>query len=111
MYGVCIDESMDSDEFEYLIADNYDPSREIPNGFIICSKSFVCIRQSSSFNFLITMTGVIGVLGQKSSNSFEVFIFSKTFCVLVFLCFSIFVSMYYCIQLYTSSQYHKLNLL
>lgn len=34
MYGVCIDESMGSDEFEYLIADNYNPSTEIPNGFI-----------------------------------------------------------------------------
>ena len=34
MYGLSIDESMGSDEFEYLIADNYDPSREIPNGFI-----------------------------------------------------------------------------
>jgi AraC family transcriptional regulator len=34
MYGLSIDESMGSDEFEYLIADNYDPSIEIPNGFI-----------------------------------------------------------------------------
>lgn len=34
MYGVCIDESMGSDEFEYLIADNYNPSIEIPNGFV-----------------------------------------------------------------------------
>ncbi len=34
MYGVSIDESMGSDEFEYLIADNYNPSIEIPNGFI-----------------------------------------------------------------------------
>lgn len=34
MYGICIDESTDSGEFEYLIADNYDPSKEIPEGFI-----------------------------------------------------------------------------
>lgn len=32
MYGICIDESMGSDEFEYLIADNYIPSTEIPEG-------------------------------------------------------------------------------
>ncbi|MDD7794388.1 AraC family transcriptional regulator [Clostridium sp. 'White wine YQ'] len=34
MYGVNIDESMGSDEFEYLIADNYNPSVEIPDGFV-----------------------------------------------------------------------------
>ncbi|EHI99469.1 transcriptional regulator, AraC family [Clostridium sp. DL-VIII] len=34
MYGISIDESMGSDEFEYLIADNYDPSMEIPNDFV-----------------------------------------------------------------------------
>lgn len=34
MYGVCIDESMGSDEFEYLIADNYNPSAETPAGFV-----------------------------------------------------------------------------
>lgn len=34
MYGVCIDESMGSDEFEYLIADNYIPSTVTPEGFI-----------------------------------------------------------------------------
>ncbi len=34
MYGVCIDEGMKSDEFEYLIADNYDPSMEIPDGYV-----------------------------------------------------------------------------
>jgi len=34
MYGVSIDESMGSDEFEYLIADNYNPSIEIPDGFV-----------------------------------------------------------------------------
>lgn len=33
MYGVCIDESMKADEFEYLIADNYIPTEEIPAGF------------------------------------------------------------------------------
>ncbi|UZT81182.1 AraC family transcriptional regulator [Caproicibacterium sp. BJN0003] len=34
MYGICIDESMGSDEFEYLVADNYDPTAEVPKGFI-----------------------------------------------------------------------------
>lgn len=34
MYGVCIDESMGSDEFEYLIADSWNPSTEIPEGFV-----------------------------------------------------------------------------
>ncbi|WP_072744911.1 AraC family transcriptional regulator [Sporanaerobacter acetigenes] len=35
MYGICIAESaMDSDEFEYLIADDYNPSLEIPDGFV-----------------------------------------------------------------------------
>ncbi|EJP6474108.1 AraC family transcriptional regulator [Clostridium botulinum] len=34
MYGINIDESMGSDKFQYLIADNYNPSIEIPNGFV-----------------------------------------------------------------------------
>ncbi|WP_077860866.1 AraC family transcriptional regulator [Clostridium sp. BL-8] len=34
MYGICIDENMGSDEFEYLIADDYDQAKEIPNGFV-----------------------------------------------------------------------------
>lgn len=34
MYGISIDESMGSDEFEYLIADNYNPSAEVPDGFV-----------------------------------------------------------------------------
>ncbi len=34
IYGVCIDESAGSDKFEYLIADNYDPSAEVPSGFV-----------------------------------------------------------------------------
>ena len=33
MYGINIDESMGSSEFVYLIADNYDPTQEIPDGF------------------------------------------------------------------------------
>ena len=33
MYGINLDESMGGSEFEYLIADNYDPAREIPDGF------------------------------------------------------------------------------
>lgn len=31
---VCIDDDEGSDELEYLIADNYDPSRELPDGFV-----------------------------------------------------------------------------
>lgn len=34
MYGVCVDESMGSDEFQYLIADDYNSSSELPDGFI-----------------------------------------------------------------------------
>ncbi|MBM7540001.1 AraC family transcriptional regulator [Amphibacillus cookii] len=34
MYGVCIDENLGSDKFDYLIADNYDPSSEVPDGFV-----------------------------------------------------------------------------
>lgn len=33
MYGINLDESMSGNEFEYLIADNYDPAKEIPDGF------------------------------------------------------------------------------
>ena len=33
-YGICIDESMGMDKFEYLIADNYIPGKEIPAGFV-----------------------------------------------------------------------------
>lgn len=31
MYGICIDS--DGKDFDYLIADNYDPSKEVPEGF------------------------------------------------------------------------------
>jgi len=34
MYGVNIDESMGGNEFEYLIADNYNPIMDIPEGFV-----------------------------------------------------------------------------
>jgi AraC family transcriptional regulator len=34
MYGICLDEGADPDKFEYLIADNYDPSAEVPEGFV-----------------------------------------------------------------------------
>lgn len=34
MYGVNIDESMSGNAFEYLIADNYDSTKEIPEGFV-----------------------------------------------------------------------------
>ena len=33
MYGINLDESMAGSEFTYLIADNYDPARAIPEGF------------------------------------------------------------------------------
>ena len=33
MYGICMDESMGSNEFEYMIADNYNPAAEVPEGF------------------------------------------------------------------------------
>lgn len=32
MYGVCVEGSEGAEEFEYLIADNYDPSKETPAG-------------------------------------------------------------------------------
>ena len=34
MYGVNIDESMGGNEFEYLIADNYNPITDVPEGFV-----------------------------------------------------------------------------
>lgn len=34
MYGICIDESMGQGEFEYLIADNYNPASEVPEGLV-----------------------------------------------------------------------------
>ena len=34
MYGISIDQDMGGSEFEYLIADNYDPLREIPADFV-----------------------------------------------------------------------------
>lgn len=34
MYGISIDKEMGSNEFEYLIADQYNPSQEIPSGFV-----------------------------------------------------------------------------
>lgn len=34
MYGICLDESMGSDEFEYLIADDYMPWKETPDGYV-----------------------------------------------------------------------------
>lgn len=34
VYGVSIDENMDGSQFEYLIADNYNPLKEIPEGFV-----------------------------------------------------------------------------
>ena len=34
VYGISIDESMGSDTFEYLIADDYVPYKDIPDGFV-----------------------------------------------------------------------------
>lgn len=34
MYGINIDESMGSDEFEYLIADDFSQGKEVPEGFV-----------------------------------------------------------------------------
>lgn len=34
MYGISIDKDMGGNEFEYLIADNYDPLKEIPADFV-----------------------------------------------------------------------------
>ncbi|HCW53595.1 MAG TPA: AraC family transcriptional regulator [Clostridium sp.] len=34
MYGISIDESMSSDEFEYMIADDYKPEKDLPEGFV-----------------------------------------------------------------------------
>jgi AraC family transcriptional regulator len=34
MYGISIDENMTGNEFEYLIADNYNPVKEVPSGFV-----------------------------------------------------------------------------
>lgn len=34
IYGVCLDESIKGEEFEYLIADNYMPCNEIPEGAV-----------------------------------------------------------------------------
>lgn len=34
VYGVSIDEDMSGNEFEYLIADHYDPTEQIPEGFV-----------------------------------------------------------------------------
>lgn len=34
MYGVCLEEGMTGDEFEYLIADDYNPQMDVPEGFV-----------------------------------------------------------------------------
>lgn len=34
MYGINHDKTMECDEFEYLIADNYDPTKNVPEGFV-----------------------------------------------------------------------------
>lgn len=34
LYGINIDEDMSGDEFEYMIADNYSPTDEMPDGYV-----------------------------------------------------------------------------
>lgn len=34
MYGISIDNDMKGNEFEYLIADNYNPAKDIPADFV-----------------------------------------------------------------------------
>ncbi|NLW12376.1 MAG: GyrI-like domain-containing protein [Clostridiaceae bacterium] len=34
MYGVCVDEKAGAEEFEYLIADNYQPQSDVPEGLV-----------------------------------------------------------------------------
>ena len=34
MYGICLEEGGPEGSFEYLIADDLDPSREVPEGFV-----------------------------------------------------------------------------
>lgn len=34
MFGICIEEKMGQDSFEYLIADLYNPAMEVPEGFV-----------------------------------------------------------------------------
>ena len=34
MYGINMDESMQGDEFEYIIADNYNAAMDVPDGFV-----------------------------------------------------------------------------
>jgi len=34
-FGINIDETMGKEKFEYLIADTYDPTKEIPEGFVV----------------------------------------------------------------------------
>jgi AraC family transcriptional regulator len=41
MYGICFDENKDSKSFKYIIADNYEPDREIPDGYV--TKTFPAI--------------------------------------------------------------------
>lgn len=35
VYGINIDEEMKQNSFEYLIADPYDPAKEVPEGFVV----------------------------------------------------------------------------
>lgn len=44
-YGINIDEKMGNEEFDYLIADNYDPVKEVPDGFVT--------RQIPSFTWAV----------------------------------------------------------
>lgn len=40
MFGINIDENMGKDDFEYLIADVYNPVMDIPDGFIAMIPAF-----------------------------------------------------------------------
>ena len=35
MFGISIEENMEQDSFEYLIADLYNPTMEVPEGYVI----------------------------------------------------------------------------
>ena len=34
MYGICYDEAMKGNAFEYLIADKFNPAMRVPEGFV-----------------------------------------------------------------------------
>ena len=34
MYGICVDDAADPSGFDYMIADNYQPDQEVPEGLL-----------------------------------------------------------------------------